>query len=456
MKLIVKPFIVGLAFFTIVSSISTQPLAADRPYISVGAAHTKKAILAFPAIKLRNEVGNLREVAKSISDTVNNDLMFMDLFRLLDAKAFIEDAKTAGLTPETFKISNWTSIGAEFLIKTQLSREANSLILEAYLYDTFGNKQVLAKRYLAAPSESKILAHTLANDIVHALTGLPGIFLTKIAMSCDRQGHKEIYSMDFDGSNILQITHHKSTAISPAWSPDGTKIAYSVYVKNKSNIVNQDLFEFDFTRSAILKLWSKKGMNSGATYSPDGKKIALTMSFRGNPEIYSLDRATLKETRLSNSFGFDVDPSFSPDGTKVAFVSSRSGMPMVFSMNADGTKPQRLTYAGRYNASPSWSPQNNKIAFAGWLDKQFDIFMMNPDGSNIERLTKNQGDNEDPSFSPDGNFVIFSSDRVGGRNIYVMNIEGSYVKRLTYGLGSCSAPKWSLPLQPGPAKIPGQ
>ena len=124
------------------------------------------------------------------------------------------------------------------------------------------------------------------------------------------------------------------------------------------------------------------------------------MSFRGNPEIFTLDPTDNTVTRITSSFGFDVDPSWSPDGSKMAFVSSRTGTSMVFSMNADGSHVQRLTYAGVYNATPSWSPRNNKIVFAGMVDHKFDIFTMNPDGTNIERLTKNQGDNEDPYFSP--------------------------------------------------------
>jgi TolB protein len=417
--------------------------AAEKTYIPVGQAKTKKTVIAYADTKARGGADSAG-LAKLIHETVTNDLQFMDLFKFLDRAAFIEPP-TAGLTSDSFKLSDWTSIGAEFLIKSAVASEAGNLVLEAYLYDTFGAKQVVAKRYIGRPGDVRTLAHTFANDIVHALTGLPGIFLTKIAMSCDRTGKKEIYVMDFDGTDVKQITSFRSIAISPAWSPDGTRIAFSLFNKRRNNVKNIDLYEYDFANNTITMLSNRKGMNSGAAYSPDGAKIALTMSFLGNPDIYLLDRRSLQVTPLAKSFGFDVDPSWSPDGRSLAFVSSRTGMPMVFSMASDGSKVQRLTYAGRYNATPSWSPQNNKLGFAGWIDGHFDIFIMNPDGTNIERLTKGQGNNEDPNFSPDGNFVVFSSNRTGQANIYAMNVDGTFVKRLTYGMGNCTAPKWSAP-----------
>ena len=415
------------------------------PYIPVGSARTKKTVIAFPEIRFSG--AQSAALARTISEIVERDLSFMDLFRFLGTSAFIENPNTAGLTPGTFKYTDWSSIGAEFLIKAALGSEGNNMTLEAYLYDTFGTKQVLSKRYIAFTTDVKTVAHTLANNIVEALTGLPGIFMTRIAMSCNRTGKKEIYIMDFDGSNVKQVTKHRSIAFAPAWSPDGTKIAYSLYNRHRSNVKNIDLYEYNFVTETVRMLSNRKGINSGAAYSPDGAKIALTMSFLGNPEIFLLDPANSTVTPVTKSFGFDVDPAWSPDGKQVAFVSSRTGMPMVFSSNLDGSKVQRLTFAGRYNATPSWSPQNNKIAFSGWIDGRFDIFTMNPDGSNIERLTKNQGNNEDPHFSPDGNFLVFSSNRTGQQNIYAMNVDGTFVKRLTYGLGNCVAPKWSNPVK---------
>jgi len=446
----ILPFIVGACLswsfvsYTADAADAGAPPAADSNYISVGTAQTKRAIIAFPEVRTLDTATAL--LGRSIADIVQKDLQFMGIFSFLDSSAFIENPAKAGILPESFKMNEWAAIGAEFLLKTSLTKGLDqTLAFEAHVYDIAGAKQLFAKRYVAPVSDLKSIANNFANDVVQGLTGMPGIFLTKIAMSCDKSGKKEIYMMNYDGTDVKQVTHHRSIAFGPAWSPDGNRLAYSLITRHANNNKNIDLFEYNFVNSTIRLLSDKVGINSGAAYSPDGQKIALTLSYLGNPEIFSLDTTTRKITRLTQSYGFDVDPSWSPDGQSFAFVSSRTGRPMVFSAKADGSQIQRLTFAGRYNATPTWSPRNNKIGFAGWIDKSFDIFIMNPDGTTIERLTKHQGNNEDPFFSPDGNFILFSSNRTGQKNIYLMNVDGTFVKRLTYGLGNCVAPKWSTP-----------
>ena len=411
-----------------------------QAYIPVGTAKMRKSIIAFPNLRTGSES---QSESKTIFSTVTSDLTFMDLFTFLSPAAF-QEPTTAGLSPGSFQMTDWSKIGAEILIKGSVTIEKGALKLESYVYETASGKLLLTKRYVASPTDARKVGHTLANDIIEVITGTAGIFDSRIAMSCMKKGGiKEIFVMDFDGSNVRQVTNHRSTAISPAWSPDGARLAYSVYSKRSDNVKNIDLFELDFRSSTTKKLSNRKGINSGAAYHPKSGSIALTMSFLGNPEIFAFDPKKNTVERLTSSFGFDVDPTWSPDGTKLAFVSNRSGMPMVYAMDTQGSKVERLTYAGRYNATPTWSPKGDKIAFAGWVDGRFDVFVMNSDGTNISRLTKNQGNNEDPHFSPDGNFIVFSSNRAGQKNVYVMNIDGSFVKRLTYELGDCVSPKWS-------------
>jgi TolB protein len=423
----------------------TAPSSAEQ-YVAIGPAQRKRPILALPKTLTRTPWAE--SLGKNLLETVERDLQFVSLFRFQERAGFSDELQNAGIEPNTFPMSAWSALGTEYLVKTGLTFDPSdkTTVVDGYVYEVGSSKVMLSKRTVGKSSDITTLAHTLSNAIIEALTGNPGIFLTKIAMTCDKSGKKEIYFMNYDGTETKQLTHHKSLSFAPAWSPDGKKMAYSIVTRHTGNIKNIDLYEYDFVQQTLRLLSDRTGINSGAVYTPDGKNLLLTLSYQGSPAIYSLDLSTRALTRLTQSLGFDVDPNLSPDGKRFAFVSSRTGKPMVFAAEIDGKNPQRLTFAGRYNATPSWSPRNNKIAFAGWLDQSFDLFIMNPDGTHIERLTKNQGSNEDPHFSPDGQFLVFSSNRTGQKNIYVTNIDGSFVKRLTYGLGNCTSPKWSLSL----------
>lgn len=429
-------------FFLLMALVSTLPAMADEPLvkIAVGEARTKKSVVAFPTINATNDaMGYVR----SIREITMEDLAFSGLFDFLNPAAFIEDPNAAGVTLGSFKMTDWSSIGAEFLLKAKGNVDASGVNLEVYLYAVQSGRQLLAKRYKSGTDSIRKLAHTLSNDVMFALTGKKGPFTSKIAFVSDRTGKKEIYIMDYDGNNPVKATSRFAHAMAPAWKPDGKQIVFTAITKNEKNVRNHNLFLYDLPSGKISMLSNKQGINSGAMYSPNGNQIALTMSFPGNPEIFLMDPASKVVQRITNSFGLDVDPSWSPDGKHIAFVSDRSGRPMVYKMEANGANVQRLTYAGHYNATPTWSPLGNKIAFAGWDAGKFDIFIMNPDGTMIERLTKNMGNNEDPDFAPDGYFLVYSSNRKGKKNLYITNIDNTVHRQITSDFGNCEAPKWS-------------
>jgi TolB protein len=395
--------------------------------------------VAFPTLAAANDAeGRLR----SVREIAMEDLAFSGLFDFLNPSAFVEDPNKAGVTFGSFKMTDWSAIGAEFLIKGKGSVAGSEMNLEIYLYAVQSGKQLLAKRYKASATTARKVAHTLANDVLFALTGKRGPFTSKIAFVSDKTGKKEVYLMDYDGFNPVKVTSRFSHAMAPAWSPDGKKLVFTAVTKNNKNVRNHNLFLYDLSSGKIDMISNRQGINSGARYSPNGNQLSLTMSFPGNPEIFLMDPSSKVVQRVTNSYGLDVDPSWSPDGRWLAFVSDRSGRPMVYKMEASGANVQRLTYAGHYNATPTWSPQGNKIAFAGWDAGKFDIFIMNPDGTAIERLTKNMGNNEDPDFAPDGYFIVYSSNRKGKRNLYITNVDNTVHRQITSDFGNCEAPRW--------------
>jgi len=419
-------------------ALPTLCLATD--YIAVGTAKAKKPLVALQSDLVEE---NMRAVAKEVTTTVDRNLKYLSAFELLAEPAFSDLAKNS--TPGSFSFEGWKTLKTDFLFKYKVKKEPDGFSVSGTLFSVSNEKAILAKIWSAKIADAKKLAHTVSDDLVYAITGDKGIFRSKIVAVCDRTAKKELYLMDFDGSNLLQLTKHHSLTLSPAFSPKGDRIAYSLIAKNRKNIKNTNLYELDLKTKSVKLLSDRIGINSGANYHPDGSRIALTMSFLGNPEIFVFDPRDRSVSRLTKNGAIDVDPNFSPTGKELSFVSNRDGKSMIYKMNADGKNVERLTFAGEYNATPAWSPTGKKIVFAGWVDKKFDLFLMNSDGTQLERLTKNQGNNEDPSFSPDGNFIVFSSTRSDGKtkNLYTMAIDGTQEKRLTYGAGSCVSPRWT-------------
>ncbi len=436
--------ICGLYFFFL--EVAFGQVGKPLLRLEVGKPRTQRSQIAFPPVRYLPKSKDPKGHVRLTRDVIVEDLAFSGLFTFISPTAFLEK-KSAGVKLGEFKFSNWSAINAQFLIKTTGEVKGKNIFMNIYLYAVNTKKELFSKRYISVVGSVRRLAHTIAGDIFYKLTGIKAPFTSKVAFVSDRTGKKEIYVMDYDGHNVIQITRRRSVAMGPAWSPDGRTLLFSSITKNKKNVENHNLFSYGLSTGKIRLLSNRKGLNAGADYSPDGKKIALTMSFlRGNPDIFTMDPKTRKATRLTRAAGSDVDPSWSADGKKIAFISDRSGKSMVYVMDSNGKNQKRITYAGVYNATPSWSPTGKKIAFAGWKDKHFDIFIMNADGTKIERLTNKSGNNEDPHFASDGYFIIYSSNRLGKRNLYITNIDNTVHRRITHRSGNNESPKWGPPL----------
>lgn len=433
-------------------------------YIKVGEAQIKKSLMAFPALQFASSssaVPQHQKIGIELYKIISRDLEVTGYFDFIDPKSFLEDTSKVSVLPfpeatNGFKYESWKTIGAEFLLRLNFSVLGDQLSLEAYCYHIPKMKKFLTKKYKGSVSQLSKLAHSFSNDLVRALTGKEGMFLSKVVVSSSKSGSKfkEIYIMDWDGGNIKPVTSHNSIALSPNWSPDGKKIIYTAFVaKGKKGLRNPDLFMLDLVQGKRWLISDKLGMNSGGTFHPNGQSILLTQSEKGNPDIVRLDMEGVLIKKLTNGpvGALNVEPAVSPDGTRVAFSSDRTGKPMIWVMDIDGKNPTMRTAAGVYNSSPSWSPDGKKIAFAGLDERHYDIFIMDADGSKLERLTsaKKEGgsgkwsSNEDPVFSPDGRHIMFTSDRDGVNQVYIINTDGSNEHRITFDRNNYYKPRWS-------------
>jgi TolB protein len=283
------------------------------------------------------------------------------------------------------------------------------------------------------------MIHLFCSEISYQLTGKWGVFNSKIAFVSTVNGKKEIFTCDFDGENIRQITSHKSISLSPSWSFDGRWLAYVSYARKGPQIFIKNLKE---SRGAIVNY---KGMNISPDWMPGHLTLGAALSFSGDQEIYLLTIKGEIIKRVTNSRGIDVSPEFSPDGKKIAFTSKRTGTPQIFIQDLESKEVRRLTFKGLNNTSPAWSPDGKKMAYVGIEDNMINIFVVGLDSGMPVQLTMNAGDNEDPSWSPDGSMLTFTSTREGGiPRIFVMNASGTDQRRLLRLDGKQTQPDWSM------------
>ena len=211
---------------------------AQQSYIQVGEAKSKKSVLAFPYFNNlgSNNSGSATAAAADIYTLAKKDLELSTYFQMMSSAAFLEDPAKTNIKPAPkevngFKFEPLKSAGAEFLIRTGYSITNNEIVVEMFLYQISQSKLVIGKRYKSEVKQSRQIAHTLANDVLEALTGVRGSFMSKLVTTSDRAGgqSKEVFIMNWDGSDVEKISNHNSSAISPSWSPDGKKVAYSVF-----------------------------------------------------------------------------------------------------------------------------------------------------------------------------------------------------------------------------------
>jgi WD40-like Beta Propeller Repeat len=264
-----------------------------------------------------------------------------------------------------------------------------------------------------------------------------GPFNGKIAFHSNRGGDSDIFTMNANGTTLVNVSNHPALEFEPAWSPDGTRIAFT-----SDRDGDTEIYVMNADGTGQTRLTNSPGIDDLAAWSPDGTKIAFRSQRDGDGEIYVMNADGTGVTRLTNSLYSDTFPSWSPDGTKITFQSSRGGDSDIYVMNADGTGQTSLTNNSVHDLDPSFSPDGTKIVFTSFFSGTYQVVLMNSNGTSPTQLTFS-GVNHSPAFSPDGDQITFVSNRDAFNvEIYVMDADGSNQDRLTDDTLMDLAPSW--------------
>ncbi|HUH66842.1 MAG TPA: Tol-Pal system beta propeller repeat protein TolB [Syntrophales bacterium] len=433
----------SVAFAVIIlSSFFLPDRAFGRVYIDIDSPGFQKFPIAIVDFKKISQDGSQGDLSGWFSDILGRYLDMTGFFNIISKKAFLEDQKQTGLTVDTIRFPDWSVIGAEYLVKGAFRSTSTNLTAEFYLYDVMKGEVITAKQYTGKAEDRIEMVRKFVGEILSALTGDEGVFNTKIAFVVKKGQTSDVYTINFDGTELSRVTNYQSLTLLPRWSPDAKYISFTSYRSG-----NPDLYMKATNGAKGEKILNFDGINLAGSWSKDGRRLLLTLSKDGNEEIYVMDYEKRIIKRLTHSFAIDVSPAWSADNGRIAFVSNRSGSPQIFTMDSEGNDIKRVTYDGNYNTSPAWSPRSGRIVYEGRANGRFQIFTINEDGSGKQQLTFENVDHESPSWSPDGRYIVFSTRGGGAYKICVMNANGSNIRTLYENSGGCLTPSWSPQLK---------
>lgn len=348
--------------------------------------------------------------------------------------------------PASFSAINfktWRVLGQENLVIGKLLRDAEGgFVVEFRLVDVYRGKQLMGYRIPTSAANLRLTAHHVADLIYERLLNRKGAFSTRIAyVTVERQSAEQsIYRLqiaDADGYDPHTVLESTQPLLSPAWSPDGTQLAYVSFEDRNSAIYLQDI-----RTGAREKIISGDGINSAPAFAPDGRRLAVTLSRDGNPEIYLYDIGSRGLTRLTNHPAIDTEANWSPDGRAIVFTSDRGGGPQIYRLPLSGGAPQRVTFnMGSYNARARYSPDGRKLAVVHGGDRGYRIAVLDLATNAYEVLT-NASLDESPSFSPNGAMIIYATMGRGGTELAATSTDGRLKQRLALQRGEVREPAW--------------
>jgi TolB protein len=367
---------------------------------------------------------------QQVTAIIKADLARSGYFRIID---------TGNTMSETAPVNfgDWKSRGADALVVGSVQRLADGRYDVRYrLMDTIKSANLSGFGQVAGPDRLRVAAHKIADDIYEKLIGVRGAFATRIAYVTKAGNEYRLEVADADGEGTQAALRSNEPIISPAWSPDGTKVAYVSFENKKPVVYVQDLTSRQRTVVA-----NYRGSNSAPSWSPDGTKLAVALSRNGYTQVYVVNADGSGLRQLTNTNSIETEPQFSADGQFIYFTSDRSGGPQIYRMSVNGGEAQRVTFSGSYNISPRVAPDGKTLAYISRREGRFQLYALDLASGQELRLSDTTKD-ESPSFSPNGKYIMYATESGRRGSLAVVSVDGRVRQRLTTQAGDVREPTW--------------
>jgi len=366
----------------------------------------------------------------ALAAIVRADLQRSGLFRASPADQPLDETSRLDL-------GDWRSRGADAVVGGSVTRLADGRFdVRFRLWDAVRNQELLGQSKLVLGADLRLAAHRVADEIHEKLTGERGVYATRIAYVVRAGRRFTLHVTDADGEGGQVALASPEPIISPAWSPDGRRLAYVSFESQKAVVWVQDLGTGQRRMVA-----SFRGSNSAPAWSPDGERLAVTLSQDGPSQIYTMPAAGGAPVRLMRSSGIDTEAVWAPDGRSLYFVSDRGGGPQVYRVAASGSPVERITFDGSYNVSPAISPDGSLLAYVTRRAGAFKLMTLELSGGSPQALTDTQHD-ESPSFAPNGRLLVYATRAQGSDVLMTTTLDGRIKTRLLSSGADMREPAW--------------
>ena len=343
----------------------------------------------------------------------------------------------------------YQALGADFALDLTLA--ADTTVATLHDVSAGGVRRTIRAR-LPAPAQPDFrqAAHRVADQILQAALGTPGIGATRVLFVKDGK----VYQIDQDGAEQKLVSASDRQAMSPAWASDGRRFAYMEFQAGRGQLFLQEMATGKRTPVAT----TGKALDFTPAFSPDAQTLAFSRASEEGTDLYTInlkDNCCLRRLTVGR-FSDNLSPTFSPDGQRIAFVSTRPGLPQIYVMAADGTDQQLFApfdygVTGSSNA-PEWSPDGQSLAFHRDVAGTLQVFVLDVRTRTVRQLTS-VGRNEDPTWAPDSRHLAFVSDRSGYRQLWIIDLDTGRIRPLLQQSGA-RLPAWSPRLPEATSSTP--